>query len=581
MKYEETVMKQEETVMKQEETAMKHEGSEPTSERGRQIRKNDGSRSGAKEASRKKRQMRRDCRKFMRTAIVASFLHRLTNVAAPTVVAWMIGDMANHLLALDKAAIAKGMPFFLGAVLFQVVVAALFNLSLNLLLTKQGFAYDGFLMEKFIRLPLKTVLTADAGAVMERLEEDSAAFCWNQMILYAYPGAITVCAVVFFCSMAANNCHVIFAMTVVLLASLPIIRAACIGRRQTGLKKQASEYNETRKQMEQELFDAKEFARSFSLDGYFVRRLRCRFEDFLRRSGRAQYRMEAGTEVLNFLCNYGVQLGTVLVGAVLIARGRLTMGALLSGYLMIPAIRQCCQYVRDWVTEAHDEKKYLERLSFFYAVGGEIEDGGEVLRCLEAEKVSFTYPGADEPVLEDIDFHMTDQENVRIVGENGSGKTTLISILAGLYEPECGMVCQGASVGRRRKSIALQEQNGAIFSGTIWGNLFLPEDKRREATELLKKMGLEKSLDHETASEGANLSPGERKKLLLARALLRDVPFLVLDEPLNHLDDQGKEALLEQLVQRKAGLLLISHQDMEVDGFALKNVNIIRNGVNP
>ena len=165
-------------------------------------------------------------------------------------------------------------------------------------------------------------------------------------------------------------------------------------------------------------------------------------------------------------------------------------------------------------------------------------------------------------------------EILSILGENGSGKTTLISLLAGLYEPESGTVCSHASVSQRRKSIALQEQDGAIFSGSVWENLFLPESRRDVAAYLLRRMGLEKSLDYEITAEGGNLSPGERKKLLLARALLRNAPFLVLDEPLNHLDAQGKEALLDELAKRSEGILMVSHQELAGDSLKWKLFDI-------
>lgn len=508
--------------------------------------------------------IKRDCCRFMRTAIIASLLHRLVNIAAPTVAAWMIGDMANYLMSLDGEAIAAGFPLFLCAVIFQVVVAALLNLALNLLLTKQGFAYDGFLMEKFIRLPLHIVETTDAGSVMERLEEDSAAFCWNQMTLHAYPGAILMYFVVFGYAMIQNDCHIVFALTIILLAALPIIRSMFIGKRQTELKKKVSENNDVRKQMEQELFVAKDFSRSCSLEGFFIGRLRNQFNIFVKHVGMAQYRMDAKTELLDFLCNYGVQVGAVLVGAVLISLDKLTLGALLSGYLMIPAARQCCQYIKDLVTEMHDERKYIDRLSFFYSAGSEVPDAEEVLQSLDADSITFVYPGSQTPALTGIDFHMTMHENYRLVGANGSGKTTLLSVLAGLYDPQAGVVCNGATTSQRRRSVALQEQNGTIFSGSIWTNLFLPEHKRVEAASLLSEMGFEKSLDYETESEGANLSPGEKKKVLLARALLHQAPFLVLDEPLNHIDEQGKNTLLKWLRQKKNGILMISHQCVDL-----------------
>ena len=185
------------------------------------------------------------------------------------------------------------------------------------------------------------------------------------------------------------------------------------------------------------------------------------------------------------------------------------------------------------------------------------------------------------PALTGIDFHMGAHENYRIVGANGSGKTTLLSILAGLYEPQDGTVCGGAPVGCRRKSVALQEQTGTIFSGTVWENLFLPKSKQGKAAALLSEMGFEKPLDYETASEGSNLSPGERKKLLLTRALLRDAPFLMLDEPLNHLDEDGKRTLLTQLEKRNSGLLLISHQNIDLRNSPLKDYKLYEGLNNP
>ena len=152
-----------------------------------------------------KRRIRKDCRKLLRGVICASFLHRLTNIAAPTLAAWLIGDMASALLALDKAAILTRLPAFVCAVLVQVAGTAGTELALNLLLTKQGFAYDSFLMDKFIHLPLLQIQHVEAGAVMERLEEDAAAFCWNQMTLCAYPAVAAVfgAGVIAACSAAA------------------------------------------------------------------------------------------------------------------------------------------------------------------------------------------------------------------------------------------------------------------------------------------------------------------------------------------------------------------------------------------
>jgi ABC-type bacteriocin/lantibiotic exporter with double-glycine peptidase domain len=352
-----------------------------------------------------------------------------------------------------------------------------------------------------------------------------------------------------------------------------------MGKRQAKLKKEASQHNDIRKEMERELFDGRDFARSYGLDSYLIHRLREGFRSFYHKTGIAQCRMNAGTEVADYFCTYGIPFGTILAGAVLVSVNRMTLGAMVGGYLMIPSLRQCFSYMKEWVTERNTEKKLLERLSFFYEAKEEekIEETEETvikLHSLDGDKITFQYPGMDGWILTDKDFHMTEKENVRLIGENGSGKTTLLSILAGLYQPQAGTVCEGASVHQLRQSVALQEQNGTIFSGTIWENLFLSEEKRKEAADLLQKMGLEKPLNYEVAAKGANLSPGEVKKILLTRALLRDAPFLCLDEPLNHLDDQGKRVLLEKMKQRKGGILLVSHQEFPGEGLHLKTYQV-------
>ena len=517
------------------------------------------------------KQMRRDCRKFMAGAMVMSFFHRLTSVAAPMTAAWLIGDMANHLLTLNGGAIISGMPGFLCAVFFQVIGVALFSLSLNLLLTKQGFAYDAFLMEKFIHLPLETVQTKSSGAVMERLEEDSAAFCWNQMVLCAYPGAIAICAVVFVLLIVREKFPILFVLTILFLAALPIFRAKLVGETRAELTRQISEYQGDRNQLEQELYDATAFSRCYGQDDFFITRLSKRFWTYLNLCGKQLYRLDAKSEILDYLCSYGVQIGAILVGALLIAGHKLTLGSLLSGYLMIPAIRECCGYITEWVTERHNEEKLLQRLGFFYSEQLEENPGGEPLRELSAENVSFSYPGSEKLVLENRNFRMMPHDKIQLTGANGTGKTTLMKLLSGLYAPKSGTICNGASLSQIRKSVAYQPQEGAIFSGTLWENLFLPEEKWEQALDLLRDMGFEKDLRYEVTPEGTNLSPGEQKKLLLVRALLRDATFLFLDEPLNHLDEQGRSVLLSML-EKKFGVLLISHQALpgcDLDAYTL------------
>lgn len=147
-------------------------------------------------------------------------------------------------------------------------------------------------------------------------------------------------------------------LAIFVLAALPLACTACMAGIRTRLKKEASEYSEDRKQLEQELFDARDFAKSYSLHGFFVSHLEKRFRAFLQKTGQAQCRVDALAEALDFLSGQGSRLCIVLVGTFLAARGKMELGMLLTGFLMLPSLTQCFAYVRGWITEKHDEAKY-------------------------------------------------------------------------------------------------------------------------------------------------------------------------------------------------------------------------------
>lgn len=177
--------------------------------------------------------------------------------------------------------------------------------------------------------------------------------------------------------------------------------------------------------------------------------------------------------------------------------------------------------------------------------------------------MSFSYAAEDMPVLSQINWTLSTGDRVQLMGGNGCGKSTLMSLLGGIYPPDQGEILDergsAVSLRRLRRSVALQEQDSVIFTGTVWDNLFLPEHKREAAAQLLAGLAFAKPLEYAIVGDGKNLSPGERKKVLLTRALLKEAPFLLLDEPLNHLDSVAREVLAVRLEERRGGLLLISH----------------------
>ena len=348
-----------------------------------------------------------------------------------------------------------------------------------------------------------------------------------------------------------------YCLCVLVLSGASVVYDAVRARRKAEWNKETADYEGQRTQLELELLALRDVSHGFGLHPFLLDRMRRWFDRYWKCTGRRQCAQTAMSQTLQGFWDYGVQVGCILVGAVLVARGQLTLGRLLGGYLLLPTVKQFWVSVRQLVEDVQSERTYGARMEYFYQEREEKPDEGTIQspETLALHNVGFSYEAEDMPVFSQVNWTLSIGDRVQLMGENGCGKSTLVAFLGGIYPPDQGEILdeRGAvvSLQRLRRSVALQEQDSVIFTGTVWDNLFLPEHKREAAAQLLADLAFAKPLEYAIAGDGKNLSPGERKKILLTRALLKEAPFLLLDEPLNHLDSVAREVLAVRLEERR------------------------------
>ena len=193
------------------------------------------------------------------------------------------------------------------------------------------------------------------------------------------------------------------------------------------------------------------------------------------------------------------------------------------------------------------------------------EDAGELTNvkgCVEFHHVDFKYPGAEECVLEDIDFTAEPGKTTAIIGSTGCGKSTLIQLIPRFYDVTNGSITIDGTDIREvtqeslRNQIGLVPQKGILFSGTIASNLrFGKEDATQaelekaaeiaQATEFINEKS--EKYDSSIAQGGSNVSGGQKQRLSIARAIAKNPKIYIFDDSFSALDFKTDAALRKAL----------------------------------
>ena len=196
---------------------------------------------------------------------------------------------------------------------------------------------------------------------------------------------------------------------------------------------------------------------------------------------------------------------------------------------------------------------------------------------IRLKDVTFTYPCADRPAVRDFSMDLNPGETVALIGRSGSGKTTVTNLLLRTLDPQSGEILfagipqQHLPVEQIRKQIALVPQDPFLFFGTIADNLRVARENASDEDLLEALKGAElhdfvqstpKRLETLVGDQGMALSAGQAQRLAIARALLKDAPVVILDEPTSQIDVETETALnkaLKRLTANKT-VLLIAHR---------------------
>ena len=259
--------------------------------------------------------------------------------------------------------------------------------------------------------------------------------------------------------------------------------------------------------------------------------------------------------VLNLII-YGTIIAVLWFGGQQILVGSMERGELISFITYITQVMMSLMMISMFFMQLLRGIASKDRILEVWATESEIVEVNEPIYELEDgsikfDNVNFSYAGSTEKVLRDINLDIKSGEIIGIIGSTGSSKSTLVQLIPRLYDVTDGAVLVGGKDVRKydikalRDQVAFVLQKNTLFSGTIrgnmqWGNEDATDDeiikalKQAQAWEFVSKY--DDGLDHKVEQGGSNFSGGQRQRLSIARALMKQPKIIVLDDSTSAID---------------------------------------------
>lgn len=292
-----------------------------------------------------------------------------------------------------------------------------------------------------------------------------------------------------------------------------------------------------------------------------------------------------------------------ILAGVFIVNNKLTVGSAFafitySGYIMSPIsffvnmkyyfaqIKPSAERFSEFLQQPEENQGNIKEEANNYC------DAATKHSIVEVEHVCFGY-SPEQLVLRDVSFSVYPGEKIAIIGENGSGKSTLLNVLSGIYQAQQGEIkIQGCPVSMQgveklREKLAVIPQNPYLFQGTIEENINVDgKSSYEEVVSACEKSGalafitkLENGFDYQIGKNAAKLSGGEKQKIAVARALLKEADILLMDEATEGYDAESSMALHRLLCAELAEktIIFVTHRYEELEG--VDKVYRLSNGV--
>lgn len=507
----------------------------------------------------------RDCIRATWIPIVIGVLDECLKGILSVYTAGILGSFADAVFRLDLSMGKENLAKLIFCLLVTILFIPAVELFDNLIMLKYALWHDRMVLSRFLDKTYLSVIKCDAGSMQQRLDDDPCDM--RKYLVWITESAVRAPVTLIFLLYDALPVSPLFTGIVFGVSLIKLTVPLAVRKLEQRYDMQNREYNSKVRTYENEITENPHTVWLYGLKDAFVRRLDTLYREYYRNTQRKSIRCSQISGSISGFLDTFCTLAILLCGAVMAAAGTITPGAVAAMVGYFGVFNVIIGNVGTVIREVPIMRNIAERMLFFYE-DFETKICGEEIGAFEtisSEGLTFAY--GETKILDGLRFDIRRGEKVAVTGPNGSGKSTLIKVMCGLLRGD-GLFINGRDIRELsaeswRGQFAYVPQDPLLFRGSVRENISIGRSgaAEEEITRVMEAVGIG-HLAERCVSGKETLSGGERQKISIARALLKNTPVLILDEPGNNLDAETLHWLGEFIRQSDKTVVYISHDDV-------------------
>lgn len=520
-----------------------------------------------------KRKVIKDILKIMWPVIGTNAINKAISGYLVIFTGSIIGSFADATISGSKNIAKESFMALALAITITIVIIPFIRYIANCILFKESLKYERLIVKKFLSKSYKHIINYDVGEISYRLEMDANELMWTVITIISTSVATVIVALGLFTNLF--NINKAYGLACVFLGAIPVFIVIISSSFEKKYKLERKEYEQKSRDMQSDICLNFKFIKVYGIKKEILRDFSNTFNTYYEKTIKRVIKCNSIVELANNLSNLLCQVGILLLGAVLVSSGSIKSGAIAAMMVYFSKVQDMYKDICEIVKNCKLLPQCLDRVVEFYLM--EEVNGKKELKNfskLEVENLAYEFHSFNK-TFQNISFTMKKGDKVAIVGANGSGKSTLLKVISRLYDGYEGSIkingtkLENFDLNDFRNNIVYMEQEPFLFKSNIYNNISISNIKasKEELEKCIEKVGLTEIKHKESMELGNNLSGGEKQRVSIARALVREYELLLMDEPFNNLDAKGRE-LIEEILEDKSKTIIYITHDYELLKYA-------------